>query len=370
MSEDEGPGWLEPAADDVMDPALDYTGLRPLSFVTNDVRERAAVAIAERRHFDASRELTLLASLAPRDLQVWLRLAHQRVLAGQPTAAAEAYLEAASIYAKRGHGRRALTVARRALQLDAASGTPARLEPLARTLGAGATAVVEQAARGHLLAGRPETARKLFVLLLETDRASIDRRWQLAELQLAQGAWMDAVDQLYLVAEGLLQHGRINEYVRAAEMALTYGGPEAALLRQLAAIYRRVAQPRQAIEKLEQLHRLEPTDSEALEGLARAAVELGKVEGALVWLAELVDVLAGTADRADVRAVFERAERWSSDPAFARGVESLRVRALCATTSRRSPPPPPLHLVRRAERPVRPPVVAVSGEISMSIELL
>ena len=54
-------------------------------------------------------------------------------------------LEAAGIYAKRGHGRRALTVARRALQLHVAACTVARLEPIARSLGAGAAALVEQA---------------------------------------------------------------------------------------------------------------------------------------------------------------------------------------------------------------------------------
>jgi tetratricopeptide (TPR) repeat protein len=347
-----------------MDRAHDDTGLRPLSFVTDDVRRRATEAILERRPHDAARELTLLASLAPRDLPVWLQLGHQRLLAGQPAAAAEAYLEAAGLYAKRGHGRRALTVARRALQLHVAACTVMRLEPIARSLGAGATSLVEQAARGHLLAGRPDAARRLLAMLLEVDPASVDRRFQLAEVQLAQGAWMDAVDQLHLVVDGLRAHGRISELVHAAEMALQYGGPDAGLLRELAAIYRRTGQRALAVAKLEQLHRLDPEDRDALEGLSRAAAEAGKIEGALQHLECLVLDVLHASDRAEVRAVLVRAERWSSDRTFSRGVESLRVRALVAAPVRRVPPPPP----RRAARP-SPPVTFVSGEISAPIEL-
>lgn len=340
----------------------DYTGLRPLSFVTDDVRERAAEAILERRHADAAQELTLLSSLAPRDLSVWLQLAHQRVLAGQPAAAAEAYLEAAAIYAKRGHGRRGLTVARRALQLHVAACTPARLEPVARCLGAGAATLVEQVARGHLLAGRPDAARRLLAMLLELDPAAVDRRWQLAEVQLAQGAWMDAVEQLYLVIDGLRSHGRVSELVHVAEMALRYGGPDAGLLRELAAIYRRTGQRAQAVTKLEQLHRLDPEDAEALEGLARAAIESDKVEGALQYLGQLVGISSRVDDRAVVRSLLERAERWSDDPVFSSGVESLRVRALCRAPGRRLPPPPP----RRAPHG-GPPLTVASGEISAPI---
>lgn len=347
-----------------MDPAHDDTGLRPLSFVTDDVRRRAAEAILEQRPRDAARELTLLASLAPRDLHVWLQLGHQRVLAGQPAAAAEAYLEAGGIYARRGHGRRALTVARRALALHVAACTVTRLEPIARSLGAGAAALVEQAARGHLLAGRPDTARRLLAMLLELDPASVDRRWQLAEVQLAQGAWMEAVEQLYLVADGLRAHGRIAELLHVGEMALRYGGPDAGLLRELAKIYRRTGQRELAIAKLEALHRLDPQDREALEGLSRAAAEAGKIEGSLSYLERLVLDVLKTADRAVVRAVLGRAERWSGDPTFSSGVESLRVRALCGVPSRRVPPPPPRRTARHG-----PAITFVSGEISAPIEL-
>jgi tetratricopeptide (TPR) repeat protein len=347
-----------------MDPAHDDTGLRPLSFVTDGVRARAADAILDRRPHDAATELTLLASLAPRDLPVWLQLGHQRVLAGQPAAAAEAYLVAAGIYARRGHGRRALTVARRALQLHVAACTATRLEPIARSLGAGAASLVEQAARGHLLAGRPDSARRLLAMLLEVDPASIDRRWQLAEVQLAQGAWMDAVEQLHLVADGLRMHGRISELVHVAEMALQYGGPDAALLRELAAIYRRTGQRALAQAKLEQLHRFDPDDRDALEGLARAAAEVGKIEGALQHLEQLVLHVLRSADRAQVRAVLARSERWSGDPTFSSGVESLRVRALCPAPVRRVPPPPPRRSTRSG-----PPMTLVSGEISAPIEL-
>src|SRR5688500_9534728 len=118
-----------------MDAADDFTGTRPLSFIADGVRDRAAELARAGRHREAAQELALLASLSPRDLRTWLQLAFARTRAGQGSAAAEAYLHAAGIYAKRGQGRRALILIRRALELDAGCGTPARLDPLVVALG-------------------------------------------------------------------------------------------------------------------------------------------------------------------------------------------------------------------------------------------
>ena len=324
-----------------IDPKLDYTGMRPLSFIVDDVRTRADACARGGDFETAAHEYGVLVTLAPRDLRVWLKLAHARSRSGQLGTAAEAYLAAAAIYAKRGYGRRALLLGRRALELSAGSVTPARLRPLVEHLGATVAPLLEQSTRAHLLMHRPDVARELLRMLLATDPAALDRRWQLVEVQLAEGEWVDAVDQLYVVARGLLDQGRIEDYVRAAEMALRYGGPNVELLRELSRIYRRTGQKSEALAKLELLRRVDPDDPEALELLARERVELGHISSGIAYVERLVTRLLGRGDIAGVRALFERAVDWSDDDIFARHLERVRVDAL-VRRQRRGPPPPPV----------------------------
>lgn len=325
-----------------IDPKLDYTGMRPFSFVTDDVRTRADACARGGDFETAAHEYGVLVSLAPRDLRVWLKLGHARTRSGQLGAAAEAYLAAAAIYAKRGYGRRALLLGRRALELSASSVAPARLRPLVEHLGATVAPLLEQATRTHLLMRRPNIARELLRMLLQADPAALDRRWQLVEVQLAEGEWVDAVDQLYVVARGLLDQGRITDYVRAAEMALRYGGPNVELLRELSRIYRRTGHKSEALAKLELLRRIDPDDPEALELLARARVELGHICSGIAYVERLVGKLIGRGDITGVRALLQRAGDWSDDDIFARHLERVRVDALVRRGRAVRPPLPPV----------------------------
>jgi predicted Zn-dependent protease len=339
------------------DPKLDYTGMRPLSFVVDDMRARAEALMQSRQYEAAAAELAVLTTLAPRDLKIWLLLGYAQTRSGRVSQASEAYLQAAAIYAKRGYGRRALTLARRALELDPCRATPARLAPLVQRLGSAAAPLIEQATRTHLLLRRPDIARELLSMLLRADPKALDHRWQLIEVQLAEGEWVDAVDQLYVVAKGLLEQGRIGDYIRAAEMALLYGGPNAELLRELSRIYRRTGQRTEALSKLELLRRIDPLDPEALEMLARARLELGHVASAVAYVERLVGVYVSRNDRNAVRELLRRVSRWSDDDGLTREVERIRVSALVKRARRTTPPPPPLPL--RAVVPLR----AISGQL-------
>ncbi len=325
-----------------IDPKLDYTGMRPLSFIVDDVRARADARVRDGDFEAAASEYGVLVTLAPRDLTVWLKLAHARARSGHLTGAAEAYFAAAAIYAKRGYGKRALLLGRRALTLAATVATPTRLQPLVDHLGATAAPLLEQAMRAHLLMRRPEVARQLIGMLLQADPSGLDRRWQLVEVQLAEGEWVDAVDQLYVVARGLLQQGRIADYVRAAEMALRYGGPNAELLRELSRIYRRSGEKTAALAKLELLRRIDPEDSEALELLARERIELGHVSSGIAYLERVVGAMLGRGDLTGVRSLLSRAADWSGDDIFAKHLERVRVDALVRRRPCAKPPLPPL----------------------------
>jgi tetratricopeptide (TPR) repeat protein len=350
---------------------------RPLSFLTDSIRERAQRLASEGRHAAAVVELQVLIDIDPNDVHSGLRMAHHLVAAGQHERAADEYLRLAGIYARLGHERRAMTVALRALRLEPSRVVRQRLAPLVGRLGRAAAELCEQVCRVHILSGRPEEARDVLRLLVEADPTQMSRRLRLAELDLAEGRTADALVELRIVADGLRSHGRTEELVRVLEMMHAHGGPDEAVLRELATIYVRCGQPERALVKLEALHRIAPTDRMALERLARVHASLGRLGICLRLLERLVERIEEQADRGELRAMLQRAGSWCSEASFQRALEDLGLRSLRpgglsvselrpargsvqrTGARRRNTPPPPLpRWMRRQGRPA-----TVAGEL-------
>lgn len=348
---------------------------RSLSFLTDSVRERAQRLAAEGQHAAAASEYQVLTDIDPTDVHAGLRLAHQLARAKQPARAADEYLRLAGVYARLGHERRATTVALQALRLEPSRAVRQRLAPLVAELGRAAADICEQVSRIHLVAGRPDEARDVLRLLVEADPTQPSRRLRLAELDLAQGRTIEAMSELRIVADGLRSHGRTEELVRVLEMMHVHGGPDEAVLRELAAIYVRCGQPRRALAKLEVLHRIAPSDRVALERLARVHASLGRLALCLRLLERLAVLIDEQADRGELRAMLRRVASWSPEASFQQALESLAVRCLqpggmsleprpirgtapWLSVRRRSTPPPPPRWMRRPGRPAK-----VAGEL-------
>lgn len=349
---------------------------RSLSFLTDSIRERAQRLAAERQHAAAAVEYQVLIDIDPTDVHSGLRLAHQLVAAGQHARASDEYLRLSGVYARLGHERRAMTVALQALRLEPSRVVRQRLAPLVASLGKDAAELCEQVSRIHLLSGRPEEARDVLCLLVEAEPTQLARRLRLAELDLAAGRTVEAITELRIVADGLRSHGRTEELVRVLEMMHAHGGPDEAVLRELATIYMRCGELRRALAKLELLHRLAPTDRVALERLARVHASLGRLQLCTRLLEQLAVLIEEQADRGELRAMVRRAASWSSEASFQHALEDLAVKCLRpggiagpesratmpesrsprmigsqVTPRRRTPPPPLPRWMRRQGRP-------------------
>jgi tetratricopeptide (TPR) repeat protein len=350
---------------------------RPMSFLTDSIRERAQRLAAEGRHAAAVVELQVLIDIDPNDVHAGLRLARILLDAGHHGRAADEYLRLAGVYARLGHDRRAMTVALQALRIEPSRVVRKRLAPLVAGLGKGTAELCEQVSRVHILSGRPEEARDVLRLLVEADPTQMSRRLRVAELDLAEGRTVEAIAELQIVADGLRTHGRTEELVRVLEMMHAHGGPDEGVLRELATIYVGCGQPRRALAKLEALHRIVPTDRMALERLARVHASLGRLEITLRLLEQLVQLIDEQADRGELRAMLRRAASWCSEASFQRALEDLGLRSLrpggismpeshparggaprTGARRRNTPPPPPPRWMRRQGRPA-----SVTGEL-------
>jgi tetratricopeptide (TPR) repeat protein len=349
---------------------------RPMSFLTDSIRERAQRLAAEGHHAAAVIELQVLIDIDPNDVHAGLRMARFLLDAGHHARAADEYLRLAGVYARLGHDRRAMTVALQALRIEPSRVVRKRLAPLVAGLGRAAAELCEQVSRVHILSGRPEEARDVLRLLVEADPTQMSRRLRVAELDLAEGRTVEAIAELQIVADGLRTHGRTEELVRVLEMMHAHGGPDEGVLRELATIYVGCGQPRRALAKLEALHRIAPTDRMALERLARVHASLGRLEISLRLLEQLVQLIDEQADRGELRAMLRRAASWCSEASFQRALEDLGLRSLRpggmsmpeprpahgaaprTGARRRNTPPPPPRWTRRQGSPA-----SVAGEL-------
>lgn len=301
---------------------------RPLSFLTDANRERARRLVSEGRAAEAVVAYQVLVDVDPDDVAAALELARLWVGMGRYDRAADEHLRLAGVYAGQSDQRQAMRAALQALRLDPSRVVRERLAPLVARLGTAAADLCEQISRVHVLAGRPEQARDVLRLLVEADPGQLARRLTVAELDLAQGRTAEALAELRIVADGLRTHGRTEELVRVLEMMHAHGGPDEAVLRELATIYVRWGQPRRALAKLEVLCRVAPRDRVALERLARVHASLGRVELCVRLLERLVGLIDEQADRGELRAMLRRAASWCSELGYHRALEDLGLRAL------------------------------------------
>ena len=324
-----------------------------LGFTTEAISARARVKAQAGDHAGAAAAYRILADLDPEDLRTGMRLSRHLVAVGRFREATDEYLRLAVVFARQGAQRRALTVATHAMRMDPSRGTPRRLAPLLVSMGGRVQELCEEAARLHLVAGRPADATEIHRLLAERDPESLAKRLRFAELALAEGRTTEGLAALHAVARGLHAQRRTREFIRIAEMIHAHGGADAWSLRELARCYQRDGKPHLAQRKLLALLRVSPSDLYALEGLGWVSGATDEPVKAAAYLVRLIRLMAQTHDRGELREVFARADHWSADPAYQRRLEVLRVATLCqGTMPRRSlhsglprsvatPPPPP-----------------------------
>ena len=317
-----------------MTAAMHTTGYRPWSFVTEAIAERAERFRREGQHVAAALEWRALADLDDRDVRAAVRWAHHATRTGRVELAAAAFFAAAGAAVRAGDPRRALLLARHALELAPACATRSRLEPIARGYGPEGEALSTMAARLHTEAGRDELALDIHQLLSFCDAAAHAR------------AVASRPDTVATTGTG--------EFVRVAEAMIARGRHDADTVLELARIYLRRRQPHAAVEKLELLRRVAPDRIAAAELLVYALVAVGRTRAAL---GVLQDVARRRPDATpEMRALFDRvAAIPTGDADWSRLVRAIADRVLVSGVievprPQGTPPPPPVWSMPR--RPV------------------
>jgi tetratricopeptide (TPR) repeat protein len=298
---------------------------RPWSFVTEAIAERAERFRREGHHFAAALEWRALADLDDHHVRAAVRWAHHASRSGRVEAAAAAFFVAAGAAVRAGDPRRALLLARHALELAPAAATRSRLEPVARGCGPEGEALCTVAARLHGEAGRDDLALELHQLLSFCDSAAQTRA---------------------VTSRPVVSSGGTGEFVRVAEAMIARGRHDADTVLELARIYLRRGQPHAAVEKLELLRRVAPDRLAAAELLVHALLAVDRTRAAL---GVLQDVARRRPDAtAEVRALFDRMQRLTGvAPDWARLVRAIADRVLVSgvievARPQGTPPPPPV----------------------------
>jgi hypothetical protein len=309
-------------------------GYRPWSFVTEAIAERAERFRREGQHVAAALEWRALADLDDHDVRAAVRWAHHAARTGRVERAAAAFFAAAGAAVRAGDPRRALLLARHALELAPATATRSRIEPIARGCGPEGEALCTVAAQLHGEAGRDDLALELHQLLAFCDATAHGR----------------AVTS----RPPIVSTTGTGEFVRVAEAMIARGRHDADTVLELARIYLRRSQPHAAVEKLELLRRVAPDRLAVAELLVHALVAVGRTRAAL---GVLQDVARRRVDaRPDIRALFDRMEGIAvADPEWPRLVRAIADRVLVSgvievARPQGTPPPPPVWSMPR--RPI------------------
>lgn len=274
-------------------------------------------------------QLELVTHRAPRDLEAAEIYTRVLVDSGQHARAAVELLRLATLYADVGRVRDALAAVELAGQLQPACLLRHRLAPLVFRLGPQGRVPCERAIEGHLAAARLEPARDLLALLVEAQPAVIELRHRLAKTELLLGRTRIAVRHLRIVLERYRDEQCIAQLVPVAEELLRHGGHDAKLLWELTLIYLQADLHERALEKLEQLQRLLPSDLEIVERVANLQSRLGRLHASLGTLWRLVREMRNAgADDVEVRALLERARNWNDARRHRESIDALMLKVL------------------------------------------
>lgn len=265
---------------------------------------------------------------APRDLEAAESLVVVLVDLGRLTQASVELLRLAVLYVHADRASEAQQAVEHAYQLEPACLVRHRLAPFVFGLGPRSRPACESAIEGHLAAGRLAAARDVLALLVEAQPAEIELRHRLAKAELLLGNTPTAVLHLRVVVDRYRAERQIARLVPAVEELLRHGGPDTDLLWELTLLYLQADLHERALEKLEQLHRLVPSDLEIVERVANLQARLGRMHAALGSLWRLIIGMQNAgAGPGPVRELLERARHWSEDPRHRGSIDGLLRKA-------------------------------------------
>lgn len=261
-----------------------------MAFSKEKAFDRAERYAAKGQHDKAAREYQQIVDHDPKEIRAWLMLADCLVRCGDAPRAIERYLQVGGYYVQKKDHQKALAVYRQVLSLDASRiDVQLRVAALNRELGRvqDAVAMYERVAGLQLQSGKVADALQTYKVVADAEPTAVSRRLRLAELYSRERRTGEAVEAFRLAGQQLLTQGRKGDYVRVAERLLYHDGSDLPTVRQLAAVYIELGDPRRALMKLNALLHADAGDREGIELLAQTFIALGKPDKAVSAIGEL-----------------------------------------------------------------------------------
>jgi tetratricopeptide (TPR) repeat protein len=253
-----------------------------------------------------------------------LQLAEYLLQCGDRARAAEIYLRLAAAYAERRRTPEAAAICMRVLHVDCSQFIDVAVAGTLRHLGRSGAPICVQAADLHRQAGRHGDAVRLYALAVELDPTDALAPVRVAEALLDQHDYRGAVAALADAGARLLRDGNNADYLAVAEQILALDPRHPGTLRELARTHVRIGEPHRAVDLLSRLMQVVPEDPIGYEILAQAFASIGRMPKALSILTRLVHDRRRSGDEPGAHQIIDRAQWWSTDEGFRRGVATLR----------------------------------------------
>ncbi|MBL4687228.1 MAG: hypothetical protein JKY37_21710 [Nannocystaceae bacterium] len=259
-----------------------------------------------------------------RSIRARLVLADQLTRDGDLMQAASVYAQVAHSYASAGRAQESVAIAVRAQQLSPEWFTVKTIGNVLTQLQAAGVPLCTRAAEAHWRTGRVTEALQFYYQATQLDPEDAPALIRLGQAYENQTLYKEATATFVVASRRLLEQGLTPDFIAVAEQILRLDGGHAPTLRELAAAYLHVGEPRRAVAKLTALMQVVPEDPAGYEILAQAFACIGKEDVALSVLTRLADELRDEGLNEDAADLLWRASRWlPNDRAFQRRVAAL-----------------------------------------------
>lgn len=241
----------------------------------------------------AIKEYRRIVEAEPGDVRTWLKIGDLQAKKGSAPEATDTYLRVANHYSEQGFYLKAVAVYKQVLLLQPRFvEVHLKLAALYQQLGLLTDARRQLEVAHQVLSeeGRVEDSMQVLRAMTDIDPDNVAVRIRLAETLSKEKRVDEAVEEFTRAADILRSSGRMDDFIRVAERLIWHKPDLVALTKELATLYLRRQDPRRALQKLQVCYKADEKDTETLNLLVNAFLDLDQKAKAVTILKVLANV--------------------------------------------------------------------------------
>lgn len=241
----------------------------------------------------AIREYRKVVEVEPEDVRTWLKIGDLQAKKGSMEEAVGTYARVANHYSEQGFYLKAVAVFKQVLKLQPRNvEVHLKLAELYQQLGLNTDARRQLESAYKVLSdeGRVEDSLKVLRAMVDLDPDNVPVRIRLGETYSREKMTEQAVQEFTRAADILRSAGRIDDFIRVAERLVWHQPDNSIMNKELATLYIRRQDPRRALQKLQLCYQADEKDTETLNLLVAAFIELDQRSKAVTILKVLANI--------------------------------------------------------------------------------